>query len=79
MFPPYSSFCTTSQCFSQSYRVSGLSTSFLRIHGVEISRQNSLRNKGSLHDTGRKPRGSGIVILLLAVISGGGAAYYWYG
>ncbi|VIO87134.1 Uncharacterized protein BM_BM5800 [Brugia malayi] len=78
MFPPYSSFCTTSQCFSQSYRVSGLSTSFLRIHGVEISRQNSLRNKGSLHDTGRKPRGSGIVILLLAVISGGGAAYYWY-
>ncbi|KAK6110848.1 Mitochondrial inner membrane family protein [Brugia pahangi] len=78
MFPPYSSFCTTSQCFSHSYRVSGLSTNFLRIHEVGISRQNSLRNKGSLHDTGRKPRGSGIVILLLAVISSGGAAYYWY-
>ncbi|EJW82298.1 hypothetical protein WUBG_06795, partial [Wuchereria bancrofti] len=43
MLPPCSSFCTTSQCFSQiPYRVSGSSTSFLRIHGVGISRQNFL-------------------------------------
>uniref|UniRef100_A0A8R1TSS3 MICOS complex subunit MIC60 n=1 Tax=Onchocerca volvulus TaxID=6282 RepID=A0A8R1TSS3_ONCVO len=78
--PVSSSSYRTLQCFCQiPHRIDGPNPRFLRIHEVEISKQNFLRNKGSLPNDGRKSRGSGFLILLLMVTAGVGAsAYYWY-
>ncbi|OZC10316.1 hypothetical protein X798_02623, partial [Onchocerca flexuosa] len=70
----------TLQCFCQiPHRIDGPNPRLLRIHEIEISKQNFPRNKGSLPNDGRKSRGSGFLILLLVVTAGVGAsAYYWY-